>query len=162
MPFPATGNIHIKALIGGQMRFVIICEMPFTKKAGLIATSLKALCDCNCFQFEVRTFLRTLQNPAFGFTYIIIYIAAGRRKLAGHNRSPGRSTDRACRVGVRKPHPLLGQFVEVRSLKNLIAVTAQITPTHVINKDKQDIGWFIRRGIRLHKRGGKENSPKES
>ena len=144
------------------MRFVIICEMPFPKKAGLIATSLQAFCNCNCIQFEVRTFLRTLQNPTFGFTYIIIYIAAGRRKLAGHNRSPGRSTDRACRVGVRKPYPLPGQFVEVRSLKNLVTVTTQITPAHVINKDKQDIGWLIRRGIRLSKRGGKENSPKES
>ena len=79
MPFPTTGNIHVETLIGGQMRFVIICEMPFTEKAGLIATGLKALCNCNCIQFEVRAFLRAFANPAFGFADKIIDESGGRR-----------------------------------------------------------------------------------
>ena len=34
MSFPTTGDIDIETLIGGQMRFVVIRKVPFTKKAG--------------------------------------------------------------------------------------------------------------------------------
>ena len=61
----------------------------------------------------------------------------------------------AGRVGVIKPHSLLGQAINVGRLVKGAAITAHIAPTKIVNEKENDVGWPVpKHGKRLDDQQG--------
>ena len=61
----------------------------------------------------------------------------------------------AGRVGVIKPHSLLGQAIDVRRFVKGAAIAAHIAPAKVVNEKENDIGWPVpKHGKRLDDQQG--------
>ena len=56
----------------------------------------------------------------------------------GHQRAPGRRTGGGG-VGLVEPHPLRGQPVQYRSLDDLLAVAAKLSPAQIVEHHQQDV-----------------------
>ncbi len=88
------------------------------------------------------------------------HVEAGRM-LAREDRHPRRRANRAGRIGVGEAHALLGQFVQMRCLVQIVAVAGQSRPPEIVDQDQDDV-WLLRRmGEGCHEAGGKDDSGNE-
>jgi len=62
--------------------------------------------------------------------------------LPGNDTRTCRGAYRASCVRIGESHALPGQVVNIWRLMKLIAVTSQIGPTHVVNKNEHEIGFL--------------------
>ena len=70
--------------------------------------------------------------------------------LPGHDGSPAGRAQRV-RIGLREAHRLRRKPVDVRRLIVLRTIGTAVGPSHVIDKEENDVGW---RGFGLGVRGG--------
>ena len=59
--------------------------------------------------------------------------------LACHDCSTGRSRNRRTSICLRKAHTLFSHLVDVRSMDIWLAIASQVTISHIITEDKEDI-----------------------
>ena len=78
------------------------------------------------------------------------------RILAGHEASPTGSAVGGVGIGVHEDHPLLGQFVDVRSLVVFRSHITEVGPAEVVD-EKENYVW-LGRPIRTQKRSGEQYS----
>ena len=62
------------------------------------------------------------------------------RPLAGHDAGPRRRADRAGSIGLREPHSVGSEAVDVRRFVIRAAVAAQVRPAEVVHQDENDVG----------------------
>ena len=60
--------------------------------------------------------------------------------LSGLNGAAGGGADGSGGVSVGEAHSLAGELVEARRIDEVVAVTAEVAPAHVIDKDEDDVG----------------------
>ena len=80
-------------------------------------------------------------DAALGFTARRVELGA-RRVHAGHDAGAGGRAIGAAGVELVHDHPVTGERVEVRALRELGAVEAYVAPAKVIGQDKYDVGLF--------------------
>ena len=68
--------------------------------------------------------------------------ADGGRIFAGEDTSARRRADRAGGVGIAEAHALAREAVDIGRLVEGAAITDQILPAHIVDKDEDDIGRF--------------------
>ena len=60
----------------------------------------------------------------------------------GRHRGPGRYTDRAIRIGIRKARATRSQRIQIRRFYQRMAAATHHRPIMLVGHNEEQIGWF--------------------
>ena len=66
--------------------------------------------------------------------------------LTGRDGSAGRRADGGIDVELLESNALLGQAVDIRRLGSFVAEAGKVSPSHVVDEDEDDVGFFPEAG----------------
>ena len=107
--------------------------MPLADKTGLVTTALQGFSERDLFDIEKLTYLGTLQRFSTYFAGKVIHESSVRRELPRHDRGTRRGADGTGRIGAGETHSERCERIDVWRFVNLVPVTRQATPAHVVD-----------------------------
>ena len=144
------------AVAGAQVEALgVWAQVPLADACGGVARGLEHLGDAGVCPFDrvVARFQGVMLGvgttgrdqeaheiyAALGFAARRVELGA-RRVHAGHDAGAGGSAIGSAGVELVHDHPVAGERVEVRGLRELGAVEAYVAPAQVVGQDKYDVG----------------------
>ena len=115
--------------------------MPFPNVRRAISVFLECLGDRGFFERQLLMNLSVLQllKREVSSTGQPIRQMQPGRVLSGHDTCACWRTDMASRIGLGKPHAVLGETIDVGRFIETAAVASQITPTQIVDQEEHDV-----------------------
>ena len=125
---------HVEPHVVGFTSRTGITHAPFAETAGHIAVLLEQL--SNRFYIGVEGFL------TFGLNLLVAPDLGVAGVLAGHQRGSRRSTHGRAGIELGEGHTLADEPVQVGGRDHLLAIGLDVTVSHVVAKQVDDVGAF--------------------
>ena len=136
LPPVAAADVHVEAMLLGKVR--LLAQVPLADVPRAVARVLQSPGQTVLRQRQVVDVRRVDESPLGVRADPVRHTDAGRVS-AGQEAGPARRADGAGRIGIRKPHALAGQPIEIRRLVEHAAVTAEILPAKIIDENEDEI-----------------------
>lgn len=111
---------------GRLVHIFAVSEMPFANSGGFVAKRLEEGGDIELVWVEAVT---------------VPFLAQSPRRFAGEESVARRGAKGGGGVSIDELHAVLGELVDVGGVDEVGAVTAKVSKSEVIRKDKNNIGW---------------------
>ena len=139
------GRLHVEALVEGSC--FVAAEVPLAEDRRAVAVFLEGFGERHFLQRQGRQLLGA-QQPFEGMLPSArqpVRQAQPCRVLAGQQRGPRGRTDVRRRVRIGEAHALLGEGVDVGRVVERAAEDADVTPSHVVDQEEDDVRRSLRR-----------------